>query len=211
MIEYVIPQNPDDRVLAKASDLLKNGELVCFPTDTNWLVTCSPYNKNAVEKLYKLKEENIHKHFSVMCSSISMASEVAHIEDQAFKILKKITPGHYTFIFKPSKKITKVLKASKTDKEIGLRFTPNVLARKIIDHHGDILLSTNITPSILNIGEDDEIYSYMIEEKLSHLIPMIIDPGELEFVGPSTIVDFSKDEGPELIRAGAGPVDIFGF
>jgi tRNA threonylcarbamoyl adenosine modification protein (Sua5/YciO/YrdC/YwlC family) len=121
MIEYIIAQNPDDRILKRCSDLLTQGKLLCLPTDTNWVVICDPFNKDAVEQLYRLKGESPQKHFSLLCSDISMASELAIIENQAFKLLKKLVPGHFTFIFNASKMITKYLKASKTDKEIGIR------------------------------------------------------------------------------------------
>lgn len=212
MIEYVIPHNPDDRVLKKISDSLIEGGLVCFPTDTNWIVACDPFNKKGVEKIYKLKNENKQKHFSLLCANISEASKLANIDNQAFKLLKRAIPGHYTFIFEASKITTKNLSASKTDKEVGIRFVPSVLSQKILEHYGASLLSTNLTKEILDLSDDSElegIYSFMIEEKLSHVIDHIIDPGEFEFVGPSTIVDFVAEGAPVILREGAGDPKLF--
>lgn len=211
MIEYVIYNNPDDRVLDRAKLAIDQGKLICFPTDTNWIIAGSPYDKNALEKIYRLKNESKSKHFSVLCPDISTASNVAEISDHAFRLIKPNIPGHYTFIFPATKKITKVLKASKTDKEIGIRFTPCELAQKILKQVGNVLISTNITHEMLRINEDDAIYSYLIEEQLSHQLAMIIDPGEVEFAGQSTIIDFSQSDNPELVREGAGPVHPFGL
>lgn len=208
MIEYVIAHNPDDRVLVRASKILAQGGLICLPTDTNWQVLASPYQKDALEKLYLLKKENQSKHFSLLCSSISMASELAHINDKAFKLLKKITPGHYTFIFEATKKMAKAIKATKTDKEVGIRFVPSDLVSKLLEIHADALISTNINSDMVETMEDGAIYSYMIEEKYSHLFQMIIDPGEFEFAGESTIINLMDEENFELIRAGAGQVDF---
>ncbi|MCO4756190.1 MAG: threonylcarbamoyl-AMP synthase [Bacteriovoracaceae bacterium] len=209
MIEYVIAHDPDDRIIDKAISLIKKGQLICVPSDTNWIALTDPFNKDAVERLHKLKKENLQKHFSLMVNEISKASEVAIIEDYAFKLLKRTTPGHYTFIFEATKKIAKTLKASKMDKEIGLRFVPSKLIDRLLEAFGAPLISTNIPTSILSSFEgSEEIYSYMIEEKLSNVLSLIIDPGEHEFTGQSTIVDFSKGE-IEVVREGAGDPSPF--
>jgi len=209
MIEYIIAQNPDDRILTKACDIINAGGILCFPTDTNWIIAASPFHRDGVDKIYNLKQENKNKHFSLLCPDFSTASEVANIGNSSFRIIKKIIPGHYTFIFEANKKISKALKASKTDKEIGIRFIPNDFVTKLLEQLGDVVISTNLTHAMLNISEDEDIYSYQIDESLGGKIDMIIDPGELEFVGPSTIIDFSAGEDPILVRKGSGDISIF--
>lgn len=206
MIEYVIAHSPDDRILEKAVKLLKEGKLICFPTDTSWVLACSIQDKTAIQSLYKVKQEGKLKHFSLLSRDISKASEVAHIDNQSFRLLKKIIPGHYTFIFEATKKIAKLIQASKVDKEVGLRFVPSPLVDKILEAYGDVLLSTNIPNSSLGIDEDSNemIYSYQIEDQMGHLISMILDPGEIEFSGQSTIISFCTDEGTVILRKGAG-------
>lgn len=206
-IEYVLEHNPDDRIISRACDILKSGGLICLPTDTNWILLANPYQKDGMEKLYKIKKENLQKHFSLICSNISMASDVAIIDNQCFRMLKKAIPGHYTFIFEATKKIGKSIKASKTDKEIGIRFVPSTLVETLLERYGDVVISTNLPKSYF--GEDETVYSYMIEECPSiHLIDMIIDPGEFEFVGESTIISF-LDGHPEILREGAGDTSLF--
>jgi tRNA threonylcarbamoyl adenosine modification protein (Sua5/YciO/YrdC/YwlC family) len=205
LIEYILDANPDDRILKRACDFLKDGKLVVVPTDTNWVFLGDPYQKNAVEKLYRLKREDKSHHFSLMVDSISTASELAEISDAAFKLIRNKVPGHYTFIFEASKKMTKVLKASKTDHQVGLRFVPINFLKILLELYGGPLISTNIHQGLMGREfSPEELYSYEIEDTLGNEISMIIDPGEPVFIGPSTIYDL-RDEEFVIIREGMGP------
>lgn len=202
MIEYVIANNPDDRVLRKASALMRNGDLVCIPTDTNWVVITDPFSKRGVENIYRFKKADKLKHFSLLCDSISRASEVAIIDDSIFKILKRIIPGHFTFIFEATKKITKAVQANKTDHQVGIRFIPSILVEKLLEIHGDVVISTNVDYHTYGLDEE-AIYSYQLEEAFGGHLKMIIDPGDYEFTGHSTIIDFTTGAA-EIIRQGVG-------
>lgn len=205
MIEYLIPHSPDERVLKKASLILKKGGLVVFPTDTNWIIACDPFSKIGVEKFYHIKKErNKLKHYSVLCDSLSKASEIANIHNSAFRSIRNKVPGNYTFIFTALKKITKVVSASKTDHEVGIRFVPSAMVTKLIECHGEVLLSTQITPDMIGLSDADEIYSYLIEEYYGGSIEMILDPGEYSFSGPSTIINFTNEAQAEVQRLGVG-------
>ena len=206
MIEYILDHSPDDRILKRASTIMKDGGIVCVPTDTHWVMLTDAFNKSGVEKLYRLKGEQKNHHFSVICSSISMASDYAVIPDSSFRLINRKIPGHYTFIFEATKKMIKTLKASKTDHEIGLRFIPIHFINALIELHGSGLISTNVDEKVLGIPfELNELYSFQLEECLSGKVDMIIDPGEYLFVGSSTIYNFAG-ELPELVREGAGEV-----
>ena len=211
MVEHVLAHNPDDRIIHRSVQSLNKGKLICFPTDTNWVLACDPFNKAGVEALYRAKNQPKSKHFSVLCSSISMATEIAVVSDQFFKFLKKITPGHYTFIFKARKKMIKFVKASKTDHEVGIRIPPGDFVHHLIEQFGGPLMSTNITYEMLNMPENSEmdIYSYLIEETLGHQLDMILDPGEFQFVGESTIIDMRDPSEVQVLREGAGEVSLF--
>jgi tRNA threonylcarbamoyl adenosine modification protein (Sua5/YciO/YrdC/YwlC family) len=207
MIEYVVEHNPDDRTLKKASQILRNGGLICFPTETNWVVVADPYNKEGVDKLYRFRHVENTKHFTILCDSFQKAQEVSIIDDGAFRLLKKMIPGSYTFIFEARKKITKFLKASKTDKEVGIRFPPKILCLKLLETHGDVVISTHITHEMLELEEDGiPLYSALIEDHFGNQIDLIIDPGEYDFIGNhTTIIDFTSGT-PEIIREGAGKI-----
>ena len=123
--------------------------------------------------------------------------------------MKKVVPGPYTFILPAQKKITKYLKASKTDHQVGVRFPPKPLCRGLIEAHDGVLLSSHISHDMIE-GSDEGIplYSAMIEDNLGHLIDLIIDSGEYEFLGPTTIVDFTEGA-PEVVRIGSGDPALF--
>lgn len=208
MIEYVVEHNPDDRVLRKASDILKAGGLVCFPTESNWVVIADPFNKQGVEKLYALRHVENTKHFTIMCPNFQKAMEIAFIPDSAFALMKRVIPGSYTFILEAQKKITKLLKASRYDHQVGIRFPPKKLCRSILSTHDEVVISTHITPEMLEQEEGSFIYSALIEDYFGNLIDLIIDPGEVEFIGQTTIVDFTEGS-PEVVRTGAGDPSLF--
>ncbi len=206
MIEYVFAHDPDDRIIDKARSLLKEGHLIIFPTDTNWVLAGDPFNKKAVETLYRLKGEDRSHHFSLLCLDVSKASELAFIPDKAFRLIRNKIPGHYTFIFEATKKVKKAIKASKTDHQIGLRFVPEVLVTRILESFGGPLMSSNLDEKLIgrSLGEEDgPLFSYEIEDVLGSRVGLIIDPGELNFAGPSTIYDL-RDEVMELVRLGVG-------
>ena len=206
MVEFVIAHNPNDRILEKARLMIRGGHLVCFPTETSWVAVCDPYNKKGVEKLYKLKGEEKSKHFSLLCPNISIATQVAMIDSSIFRQIKGRIPGAYTFIFDATKKVTKHLKASKIDHQIGLRFPPTDFCQAFLKNFDDVLLSTNITHKMLDVDDTTiDIYSYLIEESINHIVPLTIDPQDVEFIGESTIIDFTG-ESPVLLREGSGEV-----
>jgi len=209
MIEYVIEHNPDDRVIKKASQILRNGGLVCFPTETNWVVVADPFNKVGVDKLYKLRHVENTKHFTILCNSFQKAMEIAFIDDGPFALMKKVVPGPYTFILLAQKRVTKHLKASKYDHQVGIRFPPRKICQRLIEEHGEVLLSSHVNTEMLGLSEGDFIYSALIEDQLGPNVGLIIDPGEYEFLGPTTIIDFTEGF-PEIIRQGSGDSRIFG-
>ncbi len=209
MISYVVEHNPDDRVLENAVRILKNGGLVAIPTETNWVVIADPAEKKGIDRLYQLRHVDNTKHFTVLCSSFKKATEIAHIDDAAFALMKKVIPGPYTFILPAQKKIQKYLKASKTDHEVGVRFPPKKLCLSLIDAYDGVLISSHINHEMID-AEDDGVplYSALIEDNLGHMIDLIIDPGEYEFLGPTTIVNFTQGV-PEVVRIGSGSPDLF--
>jgi tRNA threonylcarbamoyl adenosine modification protein (Sua5/YciO/YrdC/YwlC family) len=209
MIEYLIERNPDDRILNRASQLVRNGGLVTLPTETNWVICASPFSEEGLDKLYQLRKVDRHKHFTLLCNSFKKAMEIAVIDDAAYALMKKIVPGPYTFIFEPQKKISKFLKASKMDHEVGVRFSPSVLLQKWLLNFDDVLICTHLNHEML--GEEDDsipIYGALIEETFAGVIDLVMDPGEYHFLGPSTVVDWTSGV-PEVIREGAGSTQLF--
>jgi tRNA threonylcarbamoyl adenosine modification protein (Sua5/YciO/YrdC/YwlC family) len=135
--------------------------------------------------------------------------EIAYIDDGAFRLMKKIIPGPYTFVFEAHKKITKLLKASKTDKEVGIRFPPSHLCQKLLQTHNDVVISSHINHEMIDMEDDGvPLYSALIEDALGNSIDLIIDPGDYQFLGPTTVIDFTSGA-PEVVREGIGPTSLF--
>lgn len=211
MIEYVVEHNIDDRILLKASQILENGGLLCFPTETNWVAVGDPFQKESVDKLYRLRHIENTKHLTMMCGSFQKAMEVAFIDDHAFRLVKKVIPGPYTFIFEAQKKIMKFLKASKVDHQIGLRFPPRKLCQAVLSLASEgLLLSTHINHQMIEDSDETvPLYSLQIDDQFGNMIDMILDPGEYEFLGQTTIVDFTTGL-PIVQRHGLGSASVFG-
>ena len=210
MIEYVIAENPDDRILARAKATIGNEGLLVFPSDTNWVVTCDPFCKKAVDRLYRLKNLPKIHHFSLLCEGFSQASSVALTEDSAFRLIKPHIPGSYTFIFEANKKLRKSLKASKTDRQVGIRFSPNHFVQKLLKTLQVPLISTHLDPELLGLNADDLLYGQIIEDEGKALFDLILDPGEYQFLGPSSVIDMTLFP-PEVIREGTGEISVFGL
>lgn len=170
-------------------------------------MVADPFNKEGVEKLYRFRHVENTKHFTILCDSFQKAQEVSFIDDSSFRLLKKMIPGSYTFIFEAKKQITKYLKASKTDKEVGIRFPPKILCLKLLEVHGEVVISTHLTREMLELEDDGiPLYSALIEDHFGNQIDLIIDPGEYDFIGNhTTIIDFTSGA-PEIIREGAGKI-----
>src|SRR3989339_1142856 len=126
MIHYVISTNPDDRVLKRATYALSEGGLIAFPTDSSWVIAASPMSKVAVERLYKLKNVDHHKHFSLLCNTIAQASRYAFISDAVYKRIRNKLPGPYTFVFTPTNDLPRSIRDYKKEKEIGIRIPASV-------------------------------------------------------------------------------------
>ena len=160
-------------------------------------------------EIWELKKLNPLKHLTILCTDFSKAESLAIIENSAFHLIKKVTPGPYTFIFQAQKIMRKHLNASKTDHEVGIKFSADSLYKKIVHACDGQLLSTHLNYQMMGIEEKDyPLYGALIEEYFRHQIDLIIDPGEVEFLGPSTIIDFTQGH-PVILREGSGSIDIF--
>jgi tRNA threonylcarbamoyl adenosine modification protein (Sua5/YciO/YrdC/YwlC family) len=214
MIEYVVGKNPDDRVLQRAVQALAKGDVISFPTESHWVFAASLKSKKAVDSLYRIKNMDKHKHLTLLCGSISQASEMAIISNYAFKLIKKVIPGPYTFILEPTKQLPRVIKDYGKDKEIGVRFPRNPFARRLLSFYEEPLLTTSITAETFNgtmhEGDQDmEIFSYQIDDVFGHALGMVIDPDCGDIIGEGSIIDFSKGDSPEIIREGQGDLSLF--
>lgn len=199
----IYEDNPNEAAVKKAVEVLKNGGLIIYPTDTVYGLGCDITNVKAVEKVAKIKGIKLEKaNLSFVCSDLSHISDyVKQIDTATFKLLKRALPGPYTFILPGNSNLPKVFKNKKT---VGIRVPDNNIIRAIVKELGNPIISTSI-------HDEDEVLEYstdpeLIFEKWQNQIELVIDGGYGDNV-PSTIIDLSGNE-PEVIREGKGDLDI---
>lgn len=134
------------------------------------------------------------------------------IYDSAFRLIKSLLPGPYTLIFTPTKRLPRGIRDYSKDKEIGIRIPHSLITSRLIEAYGAPLISTSIHPHWLFPDEEEtkkELYSYEIEEFFGPKIEMVLDGGSNELLGDSSVIDFSHNEGPIILRFGAGDLSLF--
>ncbi len=199
----IYEDKPSEAAIKKVVEVLKNGGLVIYPTDTVYGLGCDITNSRALEKIAKIKGIKLEKaNFSFVCSDLSNLSDyVKQIDTSTFKILKRALPGPYTFILPGNNDLPKEFRKKKT---VGIRVPDNNIAREIVKLLGNPIVSTSI-------HDEDEVIEYstdpeLIFEKWQNKVDLVIDGGYGDNVA-STIIDLTGYE-PEVIREGKGNLDI---
>ncbi|UGS22190.1 MULTISPECIES: L-threonylcarbamoyladenylate synthase [Flavobacterium] len=199
----IYEDKPSEAAIKKVVDVLKDGGLVIYPTDTVYGLGCDITNSRALEKLAKIKGIKLEKaNFSFVCSSLSNLSDyVKQIDTSTFKILKRALPGPYTFILPGNNDLPKEFRKKKT---VGIRVPHNNIALQIVEMLGNPIVSTSIR-------DEDEVIEYstdpeLIFEKWQNKVDLVIDGGYGDNVA-STIIDLTGYE-PEVVREGKGSLDI---
>lgn len=208
MITYKLyEKNTNPKHLERIADVVKQGGVIIYPTDSVYAIGCDALNQHAVEKLYQYRKRELKDgdvHLSIICRDISQAAEFVRIDDKQFKIMHKNLPGPFTFILEAGLKLPKVFRSRKT---IGVRVPDNKILQALMEELDGPILTTSLK---VDVDEDDDENSYytdpfLIEETFQNQADVLIDGGEgKEF--PSTVVDLTQDEFI-ILRQGVGDLE----
>jgi tRNA threonylcarbamoyl adenosine modification protein (Sua5/YciO/YrdC/YwlC family) len=201
MLLHINPQNPQPRLIRKVAECLQNGGTVVYPTDTYYGLGCDIMNKKAIEKIYRLKQRKPKKPFSFICSDLKNISQYAKVSNYAYKTMKRLLPGPYTFVLEGSKLVPKIMLTLR--KTAGIRVPNHPICLSLVKALGHPIISTTAPFPDGHILSDPSL----MREALGSQIDIFIDGGSVPG-RPSSVVSLIHDE-PVVIREGLGDVSSF--
>jgi tRNA threonylcarbamoyl adenosine modification protein (Sua5/YciO/YrdC/YwlC family) len=201
MLININQQNPQQRLILKVVDILKNGGVVVYPTDTYYGIGCDIMNKKAIERIYQIKQRNKSKPFSFICSDLKNISFYAKVSNYAYKTMKRLLPGPYTFILEGSKLVPKIMLTKR--KTAGIRVPDNPICLALVKELGNPVITTSATMPDGTIFHDASLIHDYFGNRVDVVVDGSIVPGQ-----PSSIILMINDI-PEVIRKGLGDVSIF--
>jgi tRNA threonylcarbamoyl adenosine modification protein (Sua5/YciO/YrdC/YwlC family) len=189
------PENPQQRLIRNVCDILDDGGLIAYPTDTFYGIGCDLYNKKGIHLIYRLKDRPLSQPFSFICDSLKEISRYAKVSNYAYKTMNRLLPGPYTFILEGTRLVPKIMLTKRMT--VGIRVPDNKICLAIVGTLGRPIISTSA-------GYDDP---YEIQEAYAPFLDLVVDGGVL-YQNPSSVVSLIDDV-PEVIREGKGDVSVF--
>jgi tRNA threonylcarbamoyl adenosine modification protein (Sua5/YciO/YrdC/YwlC family) len=198
-IVEVDPVHPNPRHVQRALDLLRSGGVIAYPTDTYFGVGCDLFNKKAIEKLYTLKGRDRKKPLAILCPDLSDVAKYGHVSNFAYRTMKQLTPGAFTFILQATRQVPEMMMTKQ--KQVGIRVPDAPLAQRLTAELGNPLVTTSASDLEGNVLLDAKD----IKDHLGHGLDLILDGGVVQNE-PSTIVSLLDDQ-LEVLRQGKGQLD----
>lgn len=201
MMLSINPENPQQRLINQAVDALRQGGVICYPTDTVYGFGCDIYNQKAVKKIFQLKKRPKNKPFSFICDSLKNVSKYCFVSNTAYRLMKKNLPGPYTFVLPAMKIVPKIMLTKQ--KTVGIRVPKNEICRALVSTLGNPIVTTSASSGeVLPLAE-----AYQIEETFGNQVELIIDGGPV-YPSPSSIISLEGDI-PVILREGQGDISEF--
>ncbi len=194
MLLSVNPDNPQKRPINKLVQVLDQGGLIIYPTDTFYGIGCDLFNKKSIQRVYQIKRRPLKKPFSFVCADLKDISLYAQVSNYAYRIMKRLLPGPYTFILEGTRLVPKLMLTRR--RTVGIRVPKNKISLDIVKSLGRPIISTSVhldDPSVIH-----DTYSSFVE--------VVIDGGVISYE-PSTVVSLI-DDNPEVIRKGKGDISF---
>lgn len=197
------PQNPQKRLINQVVAIIRAGGLIVYPTDSCYALGCQIGDKSAIERISRIRQIDNEHNFTLVCRDLSEIGTYAKVNNTAFRLMKAITPGAYTFILKATHEVPRRLQNPKR-KTIGLRVPDHPIGLAILEELGQPIMSSTLIMPGKDVPETDP---ETIRDLLNKHVDLIIDGGNCGFE-PTTVVDMMT-EPPEILRHGKGPVEVF--
>ncbi|MGZ4476968.1 MAG: L-threonylcarbamoyladenylate synthase [Nocardioides sp.] len=194
----VHPVDPQPRAIGQAVQLVRDGGLLAYPTDSGYALGCALGNQAGKDRIVRIRNLNERHHFTLVCRDFAQLGQLVHIDNSVFRAIKAATPGPYTFILPATKEVPRRLLHPKK-KTVGVRIPEHPVVQALLAELGEPLLSSTL---ILPGEEAPMTEGWLVKEELDHQVDAVIDSGECG-TEPTTVVDFS-DGAPEVVRVGAG-------
>ena len=201
MLIAINNENPQMRLIRRAVEILRGGGIVIYPTDTVYGMGCDLFNKKGVERIYEIQRRDRKQPLSFLCADLKDISRYARVSDDAYKIMKRLLPGPYTFVLEASRLVPKIILPKRLT--TGIRIPDNRICQALVAEMGSPVISTSVKDGGGELLSDPR----MIEELFGKRVDMIIDGGIIA-AAPSSVVSLLA-EGIEVIRAGKGDVSAF--
>lgn len=192
------PENPQPRLIQRTVEMIRNGGIIVYPTDSAYALACNLDDKNALERIRRIRQLDDKHNFTLVCKDLAQISSFSKINNEAFRLIKSITPDAFTFILEATKEVPRRLQHPKK-KTIGICIPKSVIAQKLVEELGEPLFTTTL---ILPSESDAMSDPFEIRERLDDLVDVIIDAGIIDYQ-PTTIIDCTENR-CEIIRQGKG-------
>ncbi|WP_420591661.1 L-threonylcarbamoyladenylate synthase [Bacterioplanoides sp.] len=197
------PENPQARLIKQAAEIIRGGGLAVIPTDCAYALACRIGDKNATEKVRRLRQLDKHHNFTLLCRDLSELSDFAKVDNVKYRLLKNHTPGAFTFILEATRQVPRLLMHPKK-RTIGIRVPDNQIAMDLLSEMNEPIMIT----SLIMPGDDMPMSDpYEIRQQLEHELDLVIDGGYCGFEA-TTVIDL-MDEAPEVLRQGVGDASAF--
>jgi tRNA threonylcarbamoyl adenosine modification protein (Sua5/YciO/YrdC/YwlC family) len=196
-------QNPQQRLLRRVCDAIRAGGVVVYPTDSSYALGCAMGHKAALERIRRIRQTERDHEFTLVCRDLSAIATYARVDHWAYRLLRSLTPGPYTFILKATRDVPKRLQDPKK-RSIGIRVPDHKIAQAILEAFGEPIMSS----TLLLPGDDFPMTeAETIRERLGTLVDVVVDGGVCG-MDPTTVIDLSKGEFT-VVRRGKGDVSAF--
>ena len=207
MAQYFVinAENPQPRLIKHAVEILREGGVIAYPTDSSYALGCMMGNKNAQDRIRQIRGVDDEHLFTLICSNLSELSTFAQVDNAQFRLLKANTPGAYTFILRATKEVPRRLQHPKRS-AVGIRVPQHAVVQALLTALAEPLLSMTLQLS----GDDEQLNEpWQIRERLENQVDLVID-SSISFAGLTTVIDLTSNV-PTLIRQGVGDVKPFGL